>query len=1050
MRVVRGAAWACLTVVVLALSAHAQNPAKPDAALATRHLFEAVLRNNMAAIKESLAKGADLNARNARGVTPAELAVDLGYLDIANYLLALDKTRREEAERLGSTPAQAAPDAAGVKEKDKKPAKRAPKKADTSLFAPTSPTKPPGTVPATKPTKEPASVKPRSTEAPPPSSGPPTASDPTAPSDPFARYFRPLTRPEEPSTTPTTRAGASPPPPAIVPAPVPLTSEAPARPTPEPPSLPPAAETAAAEPPPSPAPAVEQPAPSPAPEAAPTPPAPVESPLPIIGKIRGPEDPAPEPALTSAPGEAAGAAPKPPAADEPDALARFFRAFASRLKSDDGRPGDVTRPTQTAPAVAPPPPPPPPVSTPAPKTEVAPETPPAAPSGGSATRFLKRVTGLVDPSDEKKREPASMPAEPAPAQTEPPVPPQEPAPVPAEAGATSIPAPTPPLAQPLPLPAPPAPVPTASLPSTPSALTPPPLAPTEPMRPAEPAVTRAEPAPPPAPPLAKLTEASSAPVPEPPAARVRPAPSAPEEPTGSFSRFFKRVTKMAGIDLDRGKAKPPPKAVAPETKPAIEPEPKKQAVETKTETPKEPATARAAPPPEDPSAAARPSVDSPPRAGERPRKKEEAALPPPQRQRETGSKNFFQRLAEWMQRDRRDEGAKALKPIPRELLGTTDEPSATPAPSATDLAALQDKSSWAPKVERGAVAPPPATSEPSVPPGATPADIKPDQPTTARTAPGTTTGETSALLGLPALPPAGAAPEGAREAPGTQDAPATLFGMPVPPATETPADAAAEAPKPAGDAFTLFGMPVPGEKKASAEAAPSGGLFGHPAAPADEAGKKEWAVKSVETAQARPQIAPAPQPEPVAVAAASSFILGRSLILGKPPPPRESEPLKDRSCIDKLNGAITFCIESANWPKSVEENFRVNTVLYTGLMAIVRYDGGVATRLQTMFPSDRFDKIVSYFTALYGSPQEYWTRSIAPLASARQDNPTRAWRARHPATSQVMVLEIRQYDDTRGGFPDTKRGVVMVYIADAKPIFPQVSSLELMRLKRLR
>lgn len=499
---------------------------------------------------------------------------------------------------------------------------------------------------------------------------------------------------------------------------------------------------------------------------------------------------------------------------------------------------------------------------------------------------------------------------------------------------------------------------------------------------------------------------------------------------------------MTGIDLDRLATKPSPKAVAPETKPVTEPEPAKQPVEAKA--PEEPTTARPATPPEALSPTERPA-DTPPPAGEPQRAKKETALPPPQRQQDTRPKNFFQRLAEWMQRDRRDEGAKAPKPIPRELLGTPDEPSATPppAPSATDLAALQDKESWAPKVERGAVAPPPATSEPSAP-----APLPPET-TTALVAPDSI-GDTSTVLELPAVPTTGTAPDTAREGPGTQEATATLFGMPVPPATETPAGDAAEAQKPAGEALTLFGLPVPGEKKARPEAAPSGGLFGQPAAPAEEETKKEWAVKSVETAQARPVIAPAPQPEPVAVPAASSFVLGRSLVLGKQPPPRESEPLKDRSCIDKLNGAITFCIESANWPKSVEENFRVNTVLYTGLMAIVRYDGGVATRLQTMFPSDRFDKIVSYFISLYGSPQEYWTRSIAPLASARQNNPTRAWRARHPATGQVMVLEIRQYDDTRGGFPDTKRGVVMVYIADAKPIFPQVSSLELMRLKRFR
>jgi hypothetical protein len=48
----------------------------------------------------------------------------------------------------------------------------------------------------------------------------------------------------------------------------------------------------------------------------------------------------------------------------------------------------------------------------------------------------------------------------------------------------------------------------------------------------------------------------------------------------------------------------------------------------------------------------------------------------------------------------------------------------------------------------------------------------------------------------------------------------------------------------------------------------------------------------------------------------------------------------------------------------------------------------------------------------------------------------------------ITVLEIRKYDDSRGGFPDTKRGAVMLYLAHSPPIFPQVSSHELMRLSR--
>mgnify|MGYP007026212629 CR=1 FL=1 len=43
-------------------------------------------------------------------------------------------------------------------------------------------------------------------------------------------------------------------------------------------------------------------------------------------------------------------------------------------------------------------------------------------------------------------------------------------------------------------------------------------------------------------------------------------------------------------------------------------------------------------------------------------------------------------------------------------------------------------------------------------------------------------------------------------------------------------------------------------------------------------------------------------------------------------------------------------------------------------------------------------------------------------------------------------MEIRKYDDSRGGFPDTKRGAIMLYHTWSEPIFPQLSATELMLL----
>jgi hypothetical protein len=90
--------------------------------------------------------------------------------------------------------------------------------------------------------------------------------------------------------------------------------------------------------------------------------------------------------------------------------------------------------------------------------------------------------------------------------------------------------------------------------------------------------------------------------------------------------------------------------------------------------------------------------------------------------------------------------------------------------------------------------------------------------------------------------------------------------------------------------------------------------------------------------------------------------------------------------------------------------------------------------------------LVSHYTARYGAPTEKLNRSIAPLAAPRQPNPIAMWRSVDPVTNLVSTLEIRKYDDSRGGFPDTKRGAIMLYHTWSEPIFPLLSTTELMLL----
>jgi hypothetical protein len=65
-------------------------------------LFDGIMRGDLAAVRDAVARGADLNSRNALGLTPIDAAVDRGRNEIAFYLLsARDLTRGAPAPEPG-------------------------------------------------------------------------------------------------------------------------------------------------------------------------------------------------------------------------------------------------------------------------------------------------------------------------------------------------------------------------------------------------------------------------------------------------------------------------------------------------------------------------------------------------------------------------------------------------------------------------------------------------------------------------------------------------------------------------------------------------------------------------------------------------------------------------------------------------------------------------------------------------------------------------------------------------------------------------------------
>jgi len=191
----------------------------------------------------------------------------------------------------------------------------------------------------------------------------------------------------------------------------------------------------------------------------------------------------------------------------------------------------------------------------------------------------------------------------------------------------------------------------------------------------------------------------------------------------------------------------------------------------------------------------------------------------------------------------------------------------------------------------------------------------------------------------------------------------------------------------------------------------------------------EATTPAVETA-----MAPALKPVAPLRRAAVEPLLGTAHRLGMPRPQASSAV-----CIDKSALPATFCIEPLDWPTAIAAAFEVQTALYRGRQAIVRYDDGAATQFHASFPTAEFRKIVDYFIAMLGPPGDTPVRSAVVIGDRNRKNRTALWRGPQAAGGDA-VLEVREIDDLRWSSPpDLDHGVVRLSRAGSDLIFQHVS-----------
>lgn len=212
--------------------------------------------------------------------------------------------------------------------------------------------------------------------------------------------------------------------------------------------------------------------------------------------------------------------------------------------------------------------------------------------------------------------------------------------------------------------------------------------------------------------------------------------------------------------------------------------------------------------------------------------------------------------------------------------------------------------------------------------------------------------------------------------------------------------------------------------------------------------------------QAPPEpVQPQPAPQRIAARQAPAESTATAAIPASPAPARlparlgsnlrlggERQSVLDARCVEKRS-AVSFCVEPVDWPGGLSEAFTVSTVMYQGSQAIVRYEGGQATSAYALFEGEAFPAVSAWSRQAFGAPASTTSQNISVPGEPTAVNDIAVWRGTDPATGRSTTVEVRAMDNVRNAFPDRRYGVIRVFQDDTEPIFPQLSTMDLMVLR---
>ena len=155
---------------------------------------------------------------------------------------------------------------------------------------------------------------------------------------------------------------------------------------------------------------------------------------------------------------------------------------------------------------------------------------------------------------------------------------------------------------------------------------------------------------------------------------------------------------------------------------------------------------------------------------------------------------------------------------------------------------------------------------------------------------------------------------------------------------------------------------------------------------------------------------------------------------------------RQHECARRAAGKTLFCLLSVQWPADLAEAFTISNIAYQGQRTVVRYDRNRATSFYVLFHASAGQRVRAWLTERLGSPDEIRVDTIRVPGKSAVQNPVAIWR-RAPGDGTTQVLTFQGVDSVRKTFPDTQHGVLLLHEEGSRPIFPQLSTLDLMMMR---